>query len=668
MSEPAQKSRVGTRFGHYQLRKLLGRGGMGEVYQAYDTTKDRIVALKLLPEHLAADTHYRERFRHESRTAARLQEPHIIPIHDYGEIDGLLFIDMRLVEGGTLGGLLTQHGPMAPARAVAIIAQVAAALDAAHADGLIHRDIKPANILVTDDDFAYLVDFGIAHSSTGTALTGTGTAVGTYSYMAPERFKEEEVTYRADIYSLACVLHECLTTTRPYRADSVEGMITAHLFDPIPRPSTVHPGTPTAFDAVIERGMAKDPADRYPSAGDLARAAHDALTDTDQHIASTILASVATPILPAGVPPQQPTTAGGGPSPEPPPSGPLPGRPSAPSRRVSKLLRRRWIPVLAVVLLVAAAGGGIAYWKLSESVGNPTTATTVTATITVGNGPELLAVDPGTHTLYTPNNSDNSVSVIDAAAHTVTATIPVGKGPVGVAVDPGTHTVYTDNFGDDSVSVIDAAAHTVTATIPVGKGPGGVAVDPGTSTVYTTNYNGNSVSVIDAAAHTVIATIPVGKGPELLAVDPGTHTVYTTNFGDDSVSVIDTAAHTVTAIIPVGKGPGGVAVDPGTSTVYTANSGDNSVSVIDTAAHTVTATVPVGKTPIGVAVDPGTHTLYTTNRDDNSVSVIDPATHTVTATIPVGKGPEGVAVDPRTHTVYTTNYNGNSVSVIEPRH
>ncbi|MFJ9367088.1 serine/threonine-protein kinase [Nocardia sp. NPDC101769] len=561
MSEPAYRSRVGTRFGCYQLRKLLGRGGMGEVYEAYDTVKDRIVALKLLPEHLATDTHYRERFRRESRTAARLHEPHIIPIHDYGEIDGLLFIDMRLVEGENLGRLLTRQGPMAPARAVAIIAQVAAALDAAHADGLIHRDIKPANILVTDDDFAYLVDFGIAHSTTGTALTGTGTAVGTYSYMAPERFAGDEVTYRADIYSLACVLYECLTATRPYRADSVEVVITAHLFDPIPRPSAVHPGTPTAFDAVIARGMAKDPADRYPSAGDLARAAHDALTDTDQHIASTILASVATPITPTSAhPPKQPTTTAGGPPPEAPPSSPLPSRPPTPSRRASNLLRRRWIPVLAAVLLAAAAGGGIAYWKLSESVGNPTTATTVTATIPVSNGPALVAVDPGTRTVYTANHDDNSVSVIDAAAHTVTATIPVGKWPLGVAVDPGTHTV--------------------TATIPVGKGPNGVAVDPGTHTIYAANYQDATVSVIDADAHRVTATIPVGKGPNGVAVDPGTHTVYTANYDGDSVSVID-PAHTVTATIPVDRGPNSVAVDPGTHTVYTANYLQHSVSVIE---------------------------------------------------------------------------------------
>ncbi|WP_040854674.1 serine/threonine-protein kinase [Nocardia niigatensis] len=650
MSKPAQRSRVGTQFGCYQLGKLLGRGGMGEVYEAYDTTKDRTVALKLLPEHLAADARYRERFRRESRTAARLREPHIIPIHDYGEIDGLLFIDMRLVEGENLGGLLKRHGPMAPARAVAIIAQVAAALDAAHAEGLIHRDIKPANILVTQADFAYLVDFGIAHSTTGTALTGTGTAVGTYSYMAPERFKEDEVTYRADIYSLACVLHECLTATRPYRADSVQVLITAHLFDPIPRPSAVHPGTPTAFDAVIARGMAKDPADRYPSAGDLARAAHEALTDTDQHIASTILASVATPMQP----------------PEPPPSGPLPGRPSAPSPRVPNLLRRRWIPVLAVVLTVAAAGGGIVYWKLFESVGHPTTATTVTATIPVGNGSIHVAVDPGTHTVYTANRDDNSVSVIDPAAHTVAATISVGKWPLGVAVDPGTHTVYTANRDDNSVSVIDPAAHTVAATISVGTWPEGVAVDPGTHTVYTTNYQDATVSVIDAAAHAVTATIPVGKSPIDVAVDPGTHTVYTTNYDDATVSVIDPAAHTVAAVIPVGKGPDGLAVDPRTHTVYITNKGGDSVSVINPA-HAVTATIPVGKGPEGVAVDPGTHTVYTANMDGDSVSVIDPAAHAVTATIPVGKGPVGVAVDPGTHTVYTAIYDQNSVSVIEPR-
>ncbi|MEV6321133.1 serine/threonine-protein kinase [Nocardia sp. NPDC051787] len=391
MSQPTPGSRVGAHFGHYQLRTLLGHGGMGEVYEAYDTAKDRTVALKLLPEHLAAEKQYRERFRREARAAARLQEPHIVPIHDYGEIDGMLFIDMRLVRGKDLRGLLTGHGPMAPARAVAIIGQVAAALDAAHADGLIHRDIKPANILVTDDDFAYLVDFGIAHSATSTVLTSTGTALGTYAYMAPERFQQGEISHRVDIYSLACVLHECLTATRPYLADSLELLITAHLFDPIPRPSAVHPGIPVAFDSVIARGMAKDPADRYPSAGDLARAAHDALDSADQHTAARILAGrLATTVvnkaqwqpepLPtkASRPPAEWLGPPPGPAPQVPPSPAPPLAAPPPPAPRARPKRSVWIPVVAAGLVVLAVAVGLGVW-LSQRPDANTARTTETA-------------------------------------------------------------------------------------------------------------------------------------------------------------------------------------------------------------------------------------------------------------------------------------------------
>ncbi|WP_330231307.1 serine/threonine protein kinase [Nocardia sp. NBC_00508] len=411
MSQPTPGSRVGTLFGHYQLRTLLGRGGMGEVYEAYDTTKDRTVALKLLPEHLAAETGYRERFRRESRTAARLQEPHIVPIHDYGEIDGLLFIDMRLVRGNDLGSLLASHGPMVPARAVAIIGQVAAALDAAHADGLIHRDIKPANILVTNDDFAYLVDFGIAHSITSTGLTSTGTAIGTYAYMAPERFQQGEISNSADIYSLACVLHECLTATRPYPADSIQLVISAHLFEPIPRPSTVRPETPVAFDSVIARGMAKDPADRYPTAGDLARAAHDALGNVDQHMAAELLARrrATTIVNKAQGPFELPTTKASvppagwlgpppGPTLLPPPAPPQPAPPK----------RRGWIAVAAAAVMVVAVAAGLgvwfSQWLNSNTASAPTTETRATSHFTSPELRLLSLLPPG----YDQSNCSSS--------------------------------------------------------------------------------------------------------------------------------------------------------------------------------------------------------------------------------------------------------------------
>ena len=198
-------SRVGTTFGKYTISRLLGKGGMGEVYEAYDVDKGRTVALKILADEYSHDENFRTRFQRESRAAAILQEPHVIPIHDWGEIDGHLYIDMRLVAGQTLADLLVA-GPLAPSRAVDIIGQVAAALDAAHAEGLVHRDIKPQNIIVTPADFAYLVDFGIAETTGDTRLTGAGTKIGTLNYMAPERFTDKPATSAVDVYALAGVL------------------------------------------------------------------------------------------------------------------------------------------------------------------------------------------------------------------------------------------------------------------------------------------------------------------------------------------------------------------------------------------------------------------------------------------------------------------------------
>jgi serine/threonine-protein kinase len=287
MSE--QTSREGTQFGPYRLLRLIGKGGMGEVYEAEDTVKDRVVALKLLPEGVSHDPVFRKRLQREAHSAGRLQEPHVVPIHDYGEIDGVLYVDMRMINGSDLRKILKNFGPMTPARAVAIVRQIASALDAAHEGGVMHRDVKPENILVNRDDFAYLVDFGIANAASDEKLTELGTAVGTYAYMAPERFTNDAVTYRADIYALACVLHECLTGSQPYGGDSVSVVITAHLMQPIPRPSVERPGIPAAFDEVIARGMAKKPEERYASAGDLAMAATAALTARDQDQAETIL-------------------------------------------------------------------------------------------------------------------------------------------------------------------------------------------------------------------------------------------------------------------------------------------------------------------------------------------------------------------------------------------
>ena len=261
-------------FGPYQLMELLGRGGMGEVYRAYDSQTDRVVALKLLAPHLASDEEYRQRFLREARTAAGLNDPHVVPIHRFGEIDGRLYLDMRLIEGRDLSVVLGD-GRLVPERAVFVVEQVAAALSAAHRAGLVHRDVKPSNILLTEQDFAYLIDFGIARAVDETSLTGTGNPIGSVAYMAPERFQTGRVDGRADVYALACVLCQCLTGQKPFPGTSLGEQLAAHLMTPPPRPSVL--GVPAGFDEVVARGMAKDPAARYGSAEELAAAARAAL-------------------------------------------------------------------------------------------------------------------------------------------------------------------------------------------------------------------------------------------------------------------------------------------------------------------------------------------------------------------------------------------------------
>ena len=288
-------------FGAYRIEGLLGRGGMGEVYRAFDTEHDRVVALKVLSEHLAADKGYRERFRREAHSAARLNEPHIVPIHRYGEIEGRLFLDMRLVPGRDVAEVVANEGPMDPARAVSIISQAARALDSAHADGLIHRDVKPSNILVTgtgEDEFVYLVDFGIARSTTdtqGPALTQTGAALGSFDYMAPERFLERPADKRVDVYALACVLFEVLTGRRPFMGDGLAVLMYAHLNTDPPAPSSLRPDLPHALDAVILKGLAKEPDERWATAGEFAAAARKALSESGVTPAPEVRAPAAPP-------------------------------------------------------------------------------------------------------------------------------------------------------------------------------------------------------------------------------------------------------------------------------------------------------------------------------------------------------------------------------------
>jgi serine/threonine kinase PknH len=325
-------------FGRYRLFEVIGQGGMGTVYRAHDTEIGRDVAIKVLPPELATEPGYQERFRREAHTAARLAEPHVIPIYDTGEIDGRLYLVMPIIDGVDLESVLTTNGPMTPSRAVEVIEQLATALQTAHNAGLVHRDVKPSNALITANEFVYLIDFGIAHDASATKLTRTGSIVGTWAYMAPERFGSGTADARADVYALACVLYECLTGQLPYPGNSLEPLVAGHLTGPVPRPTVLNPALPAGFDHVIARGMAKDPQQRYQTATQLATAARQALTGT----------------LPA-----EPW-----PTPTPQPSTQVPttaGWPPPPRRS-----RRRWIiagaavaaAVITAAVLIAALGTG----------------------------------------------------------------------------------------------------------------------------------------------------------------------------------------------------------------------------------------------------------------------------------------------------------------------
>ncbi|MGW5639377.1 serine/threonine-protein kinase, partial [Streptomyces sp. NPDC003832] len=263
---------IGRQVAGYRIEAEIGRGGMAVVYRARDLRLDRTVALKLLAPELARNDTFRRRFTHESRAAASIDHPHIVPVFEAGETDGVLYIAMRFVAGSDLRHLLDRQGPLTPATAVRIAAQVASALDAAHEHGLVHRDVKPGNILVargTDSDHpehAYLTDFGLTKKSLSlTGFTTVGQFVGTLDYVSPEQISGKPVDARCDVYGFACVVHECLAGQPPFRRDDDMALLWAHQYDEPPPLTSLRPDLPVRVDGVFAKALAKSPDDRYDS-------------------------------------------------------------------------------------------------------------------------------------------------------------------------------------------------------------------------------------------------------------------------------------------------------------------------------------------------------------------------------------------------------------------
>jgi tRNA A-37 threonylcarbamoyl transferase component Bud32 len=266
---------TGAVIGGLRIEALIGRGAMGEVYRAHDG--EQVVALKLLDEELSEDERFRQRFLRESQIAERLDHANIVPTIASGEDGGRLYLAMELIDGSDLRRVLRTKGRLDPQHAVALIGQIADALDSAHRSGLVHRDVKPGNILLSGDR-AYICDFGLArHVSSVSSLTGDRGFVGTIDYVPPEQIEGGTIDARADVYSLGCVLYECLTGLRPFERDSELSVVFAHLNEPPPRATDVDSGLPAAFDDVFATALAKSPAERYSSCPELASAARAAL-------------------------------------------------------------------------------------------------------------------------------------------------------------------------------------------------------------------------------------------------------------------------------------------------------------------------------------------------------------------------------------------------------
>jgi tRNA A-37 threonylcarbamoyl transferase component Bud32/sugar lactone lactonase YvrE len=633
--------RIGTEVAGYRIESVLGRGGMSVVYLAEHASLKRKAAVKILAPDLASDERFRDRFVRESQIAAGLDHPNIVPIYEAGDADGVLFIAMRYVRGTDLKSLVHEEGALSPERTLSILSQVASALDAAHGEGLVHRDVKPGNVLLSpggrpgSPEHAYLSDFGVTkRTSSDTGLTGTGQFIGTLDYAAPEQIEGRPLDARTDVYSLGCVLYECLTGQVPFPRDSDMAILWAHMSVPPPRVTDANPDLPPAIDDVVARGMAKSPQERFETCGDLLDAARAAL----------IPAALASggggggiaeggAVVPApGVEeaPPAPTEVGSG------------GPPRPPRRPRFGLGGGRLVPLAAVVVV----GLLLVLVPILNRGGNDagTSRTpTPTASGAVGTQQGLLVR-------------------IDRLTERVSLKIPAGAGPMHVAVGEGSTWVADQMTG--SVVRFDREGKQI-AKISLTRGLSGIAV--GLGTVWVTNRDNGKVYGIDPGANTVRDDIPVGIGIDevvvgvglvwvvnnhdgyLARVDPQRKVVIGTSRGWSGRADLSVAGGAVWMVTWMQQGPGVVidlwSVDPVTgkatqrSQLVDSSSGvgsppaaivvaagsawvtaavDHTVRQVDLAAPDRQATIPTGRTPVAIAADSAGF-VWVANRGDNSV-------------------------------------------------
>jgi predicted Ser/Thr protein kinase len=462
---------TGREFGPYRIVAPLGEGGMAAVYKAYQANMDRYVALKVLPRHFASDPQFVARFEQEAKVLAKLRHPHILPVHDYGESDGYTYLVMPFIESGALINLLRGE-PLPLSKIEKFIHQVGDALDYAHSQGIIHRDVKPSNVLVDERENCMLVDFGIAKIVEGTAnLTQTGGILGTPAYMSPEQGRGEAVDHRIDIYALGVILYEMATGRVPFKAETPIAVLVKHMTDPLSPPRKVNPDLPPAVEQVILKAMAKNPADRFATAGELVAALSAAVSNSPAPEPMTADRTVAAK--------KKPTLA------------------AAPDKTegLSAKAQPRYVWLLGAAgvgaLILLLIGCGVLFWGLG-GLSQSTETTTGAATVQGLGAPDPTATIPSTDTPNPdeltgtsddlPAEGDRRPTATSAqAAPTPTPPLQPTATPVPA---PGPASVVL-SFGEEGI------------------GPGlftdarSVAVDNNTGHIYVGEYIGGRVQVFD---------------------------------------------------------------------------------------------------------------------------------------------------------------------------
>lgn len=589
---------------------------MGVVYRATHLALDRPVALKVIARQYADDEGFRDRFLRESQLAAKLDHPAVVPVYDAREESGELIVAMRLVEGGDLKKRIKAGGPLLPAEAIELLAQVAAALDAAHVAGIVHRDVKPHNILL-EGAHAYLTDFGLAKALGDSGVLSGASIVGTVEYMSPEQWRGEKVGPAADVYSLGCVLYECLTGVVPYAR--LEG--------------DAEPRMPQGLDRVIERAVAKDPAERYATAGELIQAAGErqgatpAVTQvlTDPADRPTGRAESYAPL---GTPSSRPVDGGEwwdrlGPR------------------------ARQWIGAS-----VAVAAGAVALALLLLGGGGPS----VSAPIEVARPPLRLAV--GASSVWVTSATDGTLSRIDPESRRVVGPpLHLEKGIAGVTTGKGSVWVASPRRGE--VLQVDPDTEEVRARIDVGGRPGAIVFGGGR--VWVADDEGGGVTAINPKGGRIFKRhVPPYVAPLRLAVGAGA--VWVSSASTGAVRRIDLATATAGPPIPVGRGPAGITVAGGL--VWIANSRSDSVSRVDSATRTLVGLpIPVGERPGGI--DAGTESVWVANSTDGTVSRIGiQSGETEGSPIDVGPQPGAVAIG--SEAIWVANNGDGTIVRIHP--